>query len=212
MLPIPFETHGLPKLYRDNLTPAAAALAAKIDALLTEWKADLVGILCLRWPERIPAALIPEAAHMLGARLLAFDDERTRRKKLRSAVAGHKERSLWFADAKPDVDSICGGDATIYTQIDQDDWIQCDGTEPASVYWAALGYDGADTHLGIALIGEGIEVEISGNVYVNVDNAALSAADQVRLRETAEEWVPAYMKVHFGYLTGLAFTEYFLME
>ena len=84
---------------------------------------------------------------------------------------------------------------------------------PTAYYWAALGADGIDDDLGISLIGSGLEIEVAGNIYIDVDNAVLTAGEQEQIRVAMLDIVPAYMKVHFGYLDGTGtFIEYFLMD
>ena len=88
----------------------------------------------------------------------------------------------------------------------EDDWILVgDGLTPAAFYWAALGVDNIDLDLGIALIGEGTEVEVAGNIFINAHDGitvATLTADQVTqiVQELQDDVVPAYYIVNIGYV------------
>lgn len=210
MLPIPFIDYVPSGYTRDaKLT----AFCDKIDSILTDLKDDTTGLNTFIDPMRIPANLISELGYLLNAGINPFDDETTRRKKVATAVAGHKKRGSFVYDAKPKIDIIAGGDSEIFRAIDEDDWILVgDGLTPAAYYWASMGADGIDDELGLSLIGSGLEVEVAGNIYIDVDNAALSAAEQESIRVSMLDIVPAYFYVHFGYVNGLGqFVEYFYM-
>ena len=77
---------------------------------------------------------------------------------------------------------------------------------------AAMGADGIDDELGISLIGSGLEVQVAGNIYIDVDNNSLTADEQESIRLDLLDIVPAYMYVHIGYenVSG-QFIEYFVM-
>lgn len=208
MLPIPFEKFIPSYFKRDD---KLIAFADKMDSILEDLKSDTLGLNNLIDPFKIPAALIVNLGYYLNAGIQDTDDEDTRRKKVAQAVAGHKRRGSFNLDAKPKIDQIAGGDSQIFRAIDQDDWILVgDGLTPAAYYWAALGCDGIDDGLGISLIGEGIEIEVAGNVYIDVDNSALTAGEQEQIRVDMLDICPAYYKVHFGYINVSGqFIEYY---
>ena len=200
----------IPRFYKrdDKLT----AYTTKLDEIIAYLKADTIGLNDLIDPMKIPATLIVELGYLLNAGIKDQDSETDRRYKVVNAVAAHKRRGSFNLDAKPKIDLVCGGDCSIIRSFDKDDWILVgDGLTPTAYYWAAMGCDGIDDDLGISLIGEGTEIEVAFNVYIDVDNAVLSAADQARLELEMEDIAPAYMYIHFGYLTGTVFTEYFVM-
>ena len=201
----------IPKFYKRDTK--LNAFTAKLNSILTDLKSDTLGIQTLIDSMRIPAALIKELGYMLNAGIQDQDSEYDRRYKVVNAVAAHKRRGSFNLDAKPKIDLICLGDSVIIRSFDKDDWILVgDGLTPAAYYWAAMGCDGIDGDLGISLIGEGTEIEIWGNIYIDVDNNALSAADQTKLELEMQDIVPAYFYVHFGYVNALGqFIEYFVM-
>jgi len=201
----------IPKFYKRDAK--LSAYTTKLDEIIAYLKADIIGINDFIDPMKIPAALIVELGYLLNAGIKDQDSETDRRKKVAGAIAAHKRRGSFNLDAKPKIDLVCGGDSVIIRSFDKDDWILVgDGLTPAAYYWAAMGCDGIDDDLGISLIGEGTEIEVAFNVYIDVDNAALSAADQAKLELEMEDIAPAYMYVHFGYVNvGSQFIEYFVM-
>lgn len=201
----------IPKFYKRDTK--LLNFASKFNSILADLKADTLGLNTLIDPHRIPAALIAELGYYLNAGIQDQDSEADRRYKVATAVQGHKRRGSFNLDAKPKIDLICGGDSAIIRSFGKDDWILVgDGLTPAAYYWAAMGCDGIDDDLGISLIGEGTEIEVWGNIYIDVDNNALSAADQTKLELAMQDIVPAYFWVHFGYISGTGqFIEYFYM-
>lgn len=200
----------IPKFYKRDTK--LLAFITKFNSIIADLKSDTLGLNTLIDPHRIPAVLIAELGYYLNAGIKDQDSEAERRYKVATAVQGHKRRGSFNLDAKIKIDLICGGDSAIIRSFDKDDWILVgDGLTPAAYYWAAMGADGIDDDLGISLIGEGTEIEIWGNIYIDVDNAVLSAADQARLELEMQDIVPAYFWVHFGYLSGTNFIEYFVM-
>ena len=210
MIPVDIDIY-IPKFYRRDAKLTAFIL--KVNSILADLKSDTLGLNTLIDPHRIPAALISELGYYLNAGIQDQDSEADRRYKVATAIQAHKRRGSFNDDAKPKIDLICGGDSVIIRSFDKDDWILVgDGLTPTAYYWAALGCDGIDDELGISLIGEGTEIEIWGNIYIDVDNNALSAADQDKLELEMQDIVPAYFYVHFGYISGTGqFIEYFVM-
>jgi hypothetical protein len=81
-------------------------------------------------------------------------------------------------------------------------------------YWGTMGVDGIDDLLGLAIIGDGTEVEIVGNIYIDchygIFVSTLTAAQIIQIvDDMAIDIVPAYMRVYLGYIdaTG-AFINY----
>jgi len=162
---------------------------------------------------RIPAAFLDNLGYYLNAGIQPQDSDTEKRQKIVRAVQSHKRRGSFNLDAKPKIDLICGGNSVIIRSFDKDDWILVgDGLTPTAYYWTAMGADGIDDDLGISLIGDGMEIEVAGNIYIDVDNNSLSVADQARLELEMQDIVSAYMYIHFGYvnLSG-HFIEYFVM-
>jgi len=210
MLPLPFLDH-VPKIFRGNPSPDLLAFADKMDKLIGEWGEETKGLQHLFNPARAPAAALVELDFMFQAGFKGYETEREKRQKIGFAVKGHKSRGLWQEDAKPKIDVIAGGDSKILRGFSGDDWILVgDGLTPPAYYWAALGADGIDDELGIALIGAGDEMEIAGNIYIDVDNDSLTAQEvENMVQELEEDIVPAYIRVILGYVNvGGQFIEY----
>jgi phage tail-like protein len=190
------------------------ALTDYLDSLLLSIHNDIIGLNYLLDPVRCPEQLIIYLGQYLNAGIKQSDTEAQKRYKCAKAVETHKKRGSWEEDAKIKVDIICGGDSSIIRSFDLDDWILVgDGLTPSAYYWAALGCDGIDDDLGISLIGSGYEIEVAGNIFIDVDNNSLSAGDQASLQEDMIDVVPGYCYVHFGYVDGSGdFIEYFVME
>jgi hypothetical protein len=211
-LPTPFIQNVLSSL-RQASDPGMVALADKVDYWLSQVSVEIEGMLAIHRPEQAAFVVLQELGYMVGADIIFGDSEDEMRKKIYAAIAAQKNKSLWTEDAKPKVDLIAGGDSKLWGDPYVDDWILCggvpDATEPTFSYWASLGYDGIDLALGIWMIGDGTEVVIAGNIYIDVDNAALTAAQVQEIVDALlRDVVPAYMLIHLGYVTGGAFTEY----
>jgi hypothetical protein len=188
------------------------AFISKFNSINNDSKEETLGLNDLCDPVKIPYDLISELGYLLNAGIKEYDPEANRRDKVAKAVQGHKRRGSFNLDAKPKIDLIAGGDSQIFRAVDSDDWILVgDASTPSTSYWATMGSDGIDLNLGLSLIGEGNEVEVAGNIYIDVDNSSLTAQEQEQLRNDMLDIVPDYMYVHFGYISGTQFVEYFVM-
>jgi hypothetical protein len=213
MLPIPLREH-MPRAFREQGGPDFDALCTKLDSVFGSLGEEARALQYLYDPARAPAACLEALAEMMAAGLKGYETERQKRQKIAYAVKGHKKRGLWADHAKLIVDSIAGGDSSIFRGYQSDDSIEVgDGLlEAPTNYWSAEGCDGVDLGLGIAEIGSGLEVEVAGNIYIDVDNAALTAAQLAQLvAEFQGDIAPAYFYVHLGYTTGTQFIEYALI-
>lgn len=210
MLPEDIDRY-VPRFYKRD--SKLSAFTSKLNSIISDLKADTIGLNDLIDPMKIPSNLLSEVGYFLNAGINDEDSDLEKRYKIIYAVDGHKRRGSFNLDAKPKIDLICGGDSEIIRSFDKDDWILVgDGLTPTAYYWAAMGADGIDDELGISLIGEGLEIEVAGNIYIDVDNSTLSAADQATLELNMQDIVPAYCYIHFGYLNVSGqFIEYFLM-
>lgn len=151
MLPIPFIDYIPQSFTRDG---KLTAFADKHDDIMNDLSADTIGLNHLMNPYRISSSLIEYLGYFVNAGILAFDSEATKRNKVATAVQSHKRRGSFNLDAKPKIDNIAGGDSQILTSVGGDDWIlPGDGETPSAFYWSALGVDGIDTDLGVALVG-----------------------------------------------------------
>lgn len=210
MLPVTFEPY-IPKAFtRDaKLTAFVTEMDKVLNAILDEIK-ELNNLFD---PVRTKAEVLDAMGEYLNAGISNNDSEDVKRRKISQAVASHKVRSTFAFDVKPKIDNIAGGDSVIFRAIDEDDFIFVgDGLTPSAYYWAALGCDGIDTDLGPSFIGSGLEVEVAGNVYIDVDNNALTAAEQTAIELDISDSVPAYYYVHIGYINVSGqFIEYFVM-
>ncbi len=202
-LPIPFIDY-IPKLYKDNAKDSTNALANKVDTHLGEWLDDIIQLAWLKDPFKIDVLFLDVLGNYLAAGLISTDTEAQKRNKIAIAVQGHRLRGSFNLDAKPKIDAIAGGDSSIFRATGEDDWILVgDGLTPAAFYWSALGADGVDDQLGISLIGAGTEIEVAGNIYIDVDNSGLSTAEVQQIVDALEfDIVPAYYIVNIGYVDG----------
>lgn len=71
---------------------------------------------------------------------------------------------------------------------------------PSASDWGSVGGDGIDDDLGLDLLGEGTEIEIAGNIYINVDNDSLTLAQIEQLDIEVLDECPAYYRLFLGYL------------
>jgi len=206
-LPIPAIDH-LPRIFRDD--PKATSLSNMMDSHIILWRDETLGLDELLDPIRCPGVLLDVFGEYVNAGILGSDSEDTKRKKIATAIQGHKLAGTWIHDIKPKIDVIAGGDSTIVKATpDSADWIILgDGNAPATYYWSSLGADGIDDFLGIDLYGDGYEVGVQGNIYINVDNAALTAEEQADIVILFEIYGPAYFYIHIGYLSGGNWVEY----
>lgn len=205
-LPIPADRY-IPAIYpRDALL---TALADKMDEHIEGWRDDVIQLEWLHQPERCPSALLGELGYWLAAGLDSNDTDRQKREKIAAAVQGHKRRGSWADDAKPKVDAVAGGDAVLFPGTRTGLWVATgDGALELIDKWSSVGGDGVDTTLGLAPLGNGDEAEEAGVVYIDVDNATLTAAQQAEIIEELQDIVPAYFIVVIGYVSAGAFIEY----
>lgn len=187
----------IPKFF--NRDEKLTAFTDKHDSLIDETKQDIINFQNFRDPVR--TAFIEDMALFLNADILNTDSNRIKREKVSKAIQGHKQRGLWEADAKPKIDAIAGGDSEIFRAIDSGDWILFGGeSTEMNNYWGTLGTDGIDDNLGLDLIGVGDEVEIAGNIYIDVDNDSLTTEEVEQIKLSLDDVVPAYYKVFLGYI------------
>lgn len=203
LLPIP-SINFFPSGY-DKTDPKLTALSDKIDSIFTAIENETFQLAWLKQPEKCPAKYLDELGYMYNAGLLQSDSDRTKRQKISSAIASHKIRGSWVNHAKIIIDAITGYSAVIFRGADADDFILCgDGVLEAGTDWAILGGDGTSPY-GFSLIGSGSEVEIPGNIYINLHPGiytAVLSSDQIAqiVLNIAMDIVPAYMIVYLGYL------------
>ena len=209
-LPIPF-VNFIPIAFTQD--EKLIAFADEVDKVLNAILSETKELDNLFDPARTKAVVLDILGLFINGGLNDNDSEDTKRQKIYQAVASHKKRSTFAFDVKPKIDNIAGGDSVIFRAIDEDDYIFVgDGLTPSAFYWAALGADGIDTDLGPAFIGSGLEIEVAGNIFIDVDNSALTADEQDQIRLDLEDSVPGYYYVHIGYenVSG-QFIEYFVM-
>lgn len=206
MLPLPFEKY-VPTILKNNITVKGQALIDKVDTLLEVIKDEILEMYYFKDPVRTPNSFLEELGFWLNANLLNTDSDFNKRSKVKGAVRGHKNRGSWEDDAKIRIDSITSLDSAIFRAVDTDDWILGgDGIViDSSYYWATMGADGLDLDLGLALIGAGDEVEVAGNIYIDLHEGVFTAVltvDQITqiVTEIEDDVVPGYFRVHLGYI------------
>ena len=213
MLPIPTIDY-IPKVFKDRATSETVSFTDEMDLHILEWFLDVKNIEQLLDVDTCPSQLLIYLGNMISAGAQSTDSERTKRQKIYSAVQTHKRRGSWEAHAKLIIDAITGYDARVTKISDNDDWILCgDGDLELTTMWAILGGDGTDPY-GMSLIGDGTEIEVWGNVYIDchygVYTAVLSTAQIEQIvNDIAMDIVPAYVRVYLGYVpVGGGFTVY----
>ena len=218
LLPIPVQDY-VPKMLLGNVTTSGQALIDYYDEKYLALEKEIFEIFWFRLLERCPANFLDEWGALLSADLKQTDSDYTKRKKIQTAIETHKVRGSWVNDAKNRIDAITGLDAEIYSSPGQDDWIMVgEDTEPVGYYTAILGADGIDLGFGISLAGEGDELVISGNIYIDCHhgvNVATLTADQIAeiIYQIQDDVAPAYMRIVLGYINvGLQFIEYGRIE
>jgi len=198
-----------PEIYKDKDEDSLNALTDKMNEIILSIKTDIRNMANLKCPARCPSWLLDELGYWVSANIQNFNTETVKRKKIEDAIRTHKLRSTWEEDVKLKIDNYVGGDSSIITSVGTDDWILCgDGMTPSSYYWSAFGADGVDLELGISLIGAGTEIEVKGNIYIDIDSSVLTSDQVEELKIELADSIPAYYRVFLGYLTGTIFTQY----
>lgn len=202
MLPIPI-LKFFPKIFQsDN---KAITLAAYIDSIILSVKRDIFQLPRLYKADEINSLYLTELGYFLNANIQNIDTDITKRKKIFKSISTHKIRGTWKFDVKIRIDNITGYDSEIIYIQDSSDWILTGDRVSENQYLGTMGADGVDDGLGLNLIGEGIEIEIPGNIYIDlhsgVHTAVLSAAiiNQI-VNEIKNDVVPAYYRIYLGYL------------
>jgi len=213
MLPIPFKDF-IPKIFRKD--PKADSLANKADDHLKEWRKDIFDLLRLIRPDEIPSQYLPELGFLLEAGIKNDDSDKLKRQKIRDAVKGHRFRGTFNLDVKLRLDAITGYSSRILDEDEEeiwgsDDWIMLsDGGATDSLvgtkYWGALGVDGIDDKLGIALTG-GDEVWVKVNVYIDLHEGVTTPVLTQDIIDKCvlemQDVAPAYFNVYLGYVDSL---------
>jgi hypothetical protein len=205
MLPLPIE-NNIPKILKDSLSESedGQALIDFLNNFIQELNQEILEMYFFKMPERIPNTLLNELGYMLNAGIKSFDSERTKRKKIATAVRSHIYRGTWNNDVKQRVDAIAGGDSQIFTSTNSAAFLNRGAlsSEPDN-YWASLGTNGIDDNLGILNLGSFFESDIPGNIYIDVDNDSLTSdkVDQLVI-DLKDDVLPAYMRIFLGYLDG----------
>ena len=204
---LPFEKY-IPKVLQENLDNYGQAFIDYVDNLFTLVKKETTDLKYFYTVELIPDIFLDTIGNQFAAGILSSDTEKQKRIKILNAIAGHKKRSLWEDDIKIRIDSITGLNASLYTVIGDDDSIFTgDGLTPAAFYWSTMGCDGVDDDLGEALIGDGTEVNISGNIYIDLGgNVSSDILDQIEENiSIVNKLIPSYFVIYLGYTSGTAF-------
>lgn len=213
MLPIPTIDY-IPKILRERATLETVAFTDKMDTDILAWFRDIKNIDQLLDVDQCPSNYLTLLGNMLSASVQTIDSDRTKRQKIYSAIQTHKRRGSWVAHAKLIIDAITGYNAVRFITTDEDDWILCgDGSLELGTSWAILGGDGTAPY-GMTLVGDGTEVEIWGNIYIDLHygiHTAVLSASQIEqiVADIARDIVPAYVRVYLGYVpTTGGFTTY----
>ena len=202
MFPIP-SIKFIPRIFQsDN---KAITFAAFLDSYLMQIRDDVLRLPRTYRADEVNSIYLEELGYFLNANIKNIDTDATKRKKIFNAVATHKLRGTWVSDAKKRIDNITGYDSAIITAANSADWILVGDEATSFVYYATMGVDGIDNGLGLDLIGEGTEIEIAGNIYINLHQgiytAVLSNAIILQIvAEIKDDVVPAYNRIYLGYV------------
>jgi hypothetical protein len=212
ILPIPL----LQYFYQINRQAPDALLIAFCDkydkwfARISKVIGDLRGIGTI---DRTPNKFLDSLGDLLYAYFEDLDDDRTKRAKLKAAIPRHKERGTFTYDIGPKIDSIAGGDSYVYSNSFQtwiNDFVLLSG-DPAEGYDShdfSLLDSGEEDYGMILLAGSDPYFEVAGNVFIDVDNASLTAQDIIDIKELLNDSIAAYLRIFLGYLSGGNFIVY----
>lgn len=204
MLPIPF-IDFIPKIFRDNIDNSMQSLCDLSDTHIQNMQEDNKILSYFLDPVKCPTKLLDYLGYYINAGIKDGDSDRTKRRKIYYAIQNHKLRATWNYDTKTRIDSITGYDARIFRASDEDDFIFCGDSMIGANNLAILGTDGLDDTVGISLIGEGTELEIAGNIFINCHYGIYTdvlTSDQIEQIKTDIEMdnIPAYYVVYLGYV------------
>lgn len=214
MLPISFINY-LPAPLFENLDSAGQDLIDFIDNFTIEIFNKILTIWYFKHPEKTPEITLPYWEQYFNITNRTSKTLAQRRQQITTAIASQKKRGLWADSVKIIIDIIAGGDSQILTNGTGSDWIFTgDGTTPDAFYWATFGGDGIDDELGMDFIGAGTEIEIAGNIYIDVDNDSLTPSEVALLvAELRTDVAPAYYRLFLGYIDISGdFIEYAVIE
>lgn len=206
MLALPFEKY-IPKVLQENIDDFGQALVDYMNTLLEDVKEETIGLKYFYTIELVSENFLKTIGTQLTADILDDDTDRQKRVKILYGMKNRKFRSTWQDDAKIRIDNITGLDSVLLTSPGLDDFIICgDGLCPSAYYWSAVGVDGIDDDLGISIVGEGDEIEVLGNIYIDV-GGLISAAIITQVIENIKTIVPAYFRIILGYISAGKFVE-----
>ena len=208
---IPSLAQLLPKIFVDAGQDETLALISEFDSQFGEIEDFINGLNLLFEPDLCPAKFLRTLGNMLSANISDSEPEASRRRKIYSAIKYHKIRGSWNLHVKPLIDGITGYNSQIYSTPDSDDWILYGGdstVDDDTKSWGCFGCSNGVDPLGFMLVGAGTEVEIQGNIYIDMHQGVygqtLTAAQITEIRSQIEyEIVPAYMIVNLCYFTAL---------
>jgi hypothetical protein len=210
IIPKPFKKY-IPKLFHSD--SKTDNLANKADSQIQAWFKDAVDIQRLFRPDETKSSVLPYLNDYIYADFKTGDDDKTKRQKLQDAITFHKTRTLWSEDMRDDIGTITGTTPLLYkiSEADSDDWIELGNlsTDPTT-YWGTEGKDdGTDDKLGKLELGVGLEVEIAGNIYIDlVDTGLTPTVVQAVKAYIEDDRDPAYYIIHLGYVSGGVWTDY----
>lgn len=206
MLALPFEKY-IPKVLQENMDAYGQALVDYMNDLLEIIKEETIGLKYFYTIELVSENFLKTIGTQLTADILDDDTDRQKRVKILYGMKNRKFRSTWQDDAKIRIDNITGLDSVLLTSPGLDDFIICgDGLCPSAYYWSAVGVDGIDDDLGISIVGEGDEIEVLGNIYIDI-GGLISAAIITQVIENIKTIVPAYFRIILGYISAGKFVE-----
>lgn len=206
MLPIPF-IDFIPKLMREHISDSGQAFTDEMDSIMTDLKNDILNLQRNRRIAQIPNLFLDELGFLLEAGLTNSDSAQTKREKLKDAVPAHKRRGRFDADVKPKIDAITGLSSDIISSIDSGDWIWLGNTgdDILDKKWGVWGgtTGGCMNDFGLDWIGSGNDLEIAGNILIDLGGDAGNPTAETIAKVVEEmeiDIAPAYMQIFLGFL------------
>lgn len=211
MLPLPVRRY-ISRILIKNETPAVTNLIYRMQNHLQSWRQEVLDLRFLNNPVRVNKNFIDELGALVAAPIRPGDTERTKRQKVAYAVRNHKKFGSWKDQIKLRIDAITGYDSELIESIDSGDWLLLGyESDDPDKYWATMGMDGIDDGLGIDLIGDFDELQIPGNIYINLQKGITTPVISPEildklisdLSDPDTGFAVAYYKFFFGYIDAV---------
>jgi len=196
----------IPKIFRND--KLAIKLADKLESIICELEADIRQKENHNRADEIIAGLLDEIGFILSAGLKNQDTELAKRRKIRDAVPGHKNRSTFDKGLKPLLDTLTGFDSVILDFKFNGQWVVTgDGNTPTSAFWSVVGGDGVNDDFGIFIGGGLLDQGVAGIIFINlhdgITTAQFTESEILAIVDEVEgEQDTAFFVIILGYIDG----------